>query len=44
MSIRRTDGGNRWLSPRPGRKPGVRHFLPKIGEHADEVLRELIRR
>jgi crotonobetainyl-CoA:carnitine CoA-transferase CaiB-like acyl-CoA transferase len=27
-----------------GRRPGVRHALPKIGEHTDEVLRALIHR
>jgi crotonobetainyl-CoA:carnitine CoA-transferase CaiB-like acyl-CoA transferase len=27
-----------------GRRPGVRHALPKIGEHTDEVLAALVRR
>ena len=27
-----------------GRRPGVRHPLPKIGEHTDEVLKALVRR
>lgn len=27
-----------------GRRPGVRHALPKIGEHTDEVLRALVHR
>jgi crotonobetainyl-CoA:carnitine CoA-transferase CaiB-like acyl-CoA transferase len=26
-----------------GRRPGVRHGLPKIGEHTDEILSKLVR-
>jgi len=27
-----------------GRRPGVRHALPKVGENTDEVLAALVRR